>query len=62
MHKHPSPEPHLHDDPDYLRLGEKRAETKVSRSLMEIVEPDKHGALLRTIGRAVSIGSSFKFR
>lgn len=37
---------HLHDNPDYLRLGEKRAETEVSRSLLEIVKPDEHGALL----------------
>lgn len=45
MHERPS-EPHLHDDLDYLRLGEKRAEAEVSRSLLELVEPDKHGALL----------------
>lgn len=38
--------PHLHNDLDYLRLGEKRAETEVPRSLLELVEPDENGALL----------------
>lgn len=36
---------HLHDDFDYLWLGEKRTETEVSRSLLEIVETNIYGAL-----------------